>query len=114
VDRIIWGKFDEILGFKIDDVWEKIAARKRKVLKDEVKGIIGIFNTRNGNVSNLEMQNDKKEESGTSFRRMHTFSIKVGKMTLLISSHNSGLNLRPPSLSYKRSLVRRAQSSPNC
>ena len=46
-------------------------------------------------------------------RGRQTLSIRVGKITFLISLHRSALNFKLPSLSNNKSLVNLAQSSPN-
>ena len=42
-----------VVGFDGDDVREEIAALERQVLDDEIKRIVGILDTRDGDVSNL-------------------------------------------------------------
>lgn len=94
-------------------VWEEISALKSEVLDDEVEVIVGVLDARNGNVSNLKTRYCvKKTEIEEGNGDKPTLSMIWGKMTLRISFQSSGLNLRLPSLSKSKSLVRRAQSSP--
>jgi hypothetical protein len=85
-----------------DDVGEEIAAGEREVIKDQVGAIVCILDTRDRDIANLH-------HTSMSNISLHN----RGKIIFLISLHKSSLNFKLPSLSSNKSLVNRAQSSPN-
>jgi hypothetical protein len=93
-----------------DDVVEEIAAGEREVLKDEVDVIVCILDTRDRDIADLHQH----EQHLTSQQRKTYLIHNHGKIIFLISFHKSGLNFNLPSLSNNKSLVNRAQFSPNC
>ena len=53
-DRVVRRELDEVVGLHRDDVWEQVRTGQREVLDDNVEGVVGVLNTRDGNVPNLK------------------------------------------------------------
>ncbi len=52
-DGGVRGKLHKVMRLKLDNVREQVASLQRKIFDDKVKRIVGIFDARNWNVSNL-------------------------------------------------------------
>lgn len=108
---IVGAELDIVVRLHGYDVWEQVATRKSEVLDDEVETFVGILNARDWDVSDLKTRDIRVERM--SYHTPRTCLMMLGRMTFRMSIQSSGLNFRLPSLSNRRSLVRRAQSSPN-
>ena len=53
LDDVVWTELDEVVRFNGDDVWEKVLSRQGQVLDDDVPRIVRVFDTGNGEISNL-------------------------------------------------------------
>ena len=52
-DRVVRAELHVVMGLDGDDVREEVATLKREVLNDEVERVVGVLDTRDGDVSNL-------------------------------------------------------------
>ena len=52
-DRVIRGKFDEVMHLHLDDVREQVSTLQRQVFNDEVERVVCVFDTRDRNISDL-------------------------------------------------------------
>lgn len=111
-DSIVRAEPDEVVCLHADDIREEVPTRQREVLDDEVERIVRVLDAWDRDISHLYAQSIRGS-SRLRCKGKRTLSMMLGKMTLRMSIQSSGLNFRLPSLSKSRSLVRRAQSSPN-
>lgn len=79
-DGGVRGELHKVVRLKLDNVREQVASLQRKIFDDKVKRLVGIFDARNGNVSNLL---DKRRNNNlanvipqVSFELERSFAIK--------------------------------------
>lgn len=53
LDGRVGGKLDEIVRFEGDDVGEEVPSLKHQILDDEVKTFVGVFDARDGYITDL-------------------------------------------------------------
>jgi len=74
-DGVIWRELDEVVRFERDDVGEKILALESEVLNDQIESVVGVFDARDRDVTDLV--DDSWQDNSANISPQMRFELQI-------------------------------------